>query len=176
MKNLEQISYIASFISTILGLCEPFGKKMKTILTFNFVGNLLVGTSYLLVNSYSGAAICFVACVQVIINYLFNIREKILPKALVAFHVVVFLGVNILTFRNWYDVLALAASLLFVLSVAQSDTKHYRFLFASNSMLWIVYDLLSGSYGNLFTHVVLFMATLLAMVVRDIRESNKDKK
>ena len=167
MNNMEQISYVASFISTILGLCEPFGKNMKLILTLNFLGNLLVGISYLLVASYSGAAICFVACVQVIINYSFNIRAKKLPGLLVVFHAVVFLAVNILTFRNWYDVLALVASLLFVLSVAQSNTKYYRVLFASNSMLWIVYDVLAGAYGNLFTHVVLFVATLMAMVVRD---------
>ncbi len=173
---MQQISYIVSFISTVLGLCEPFGKKMKTILMFNFLGNLLVGISYLLVSSFSGTAICFVACVQVIINYLFNIQGKMLPKLLVAFHVVGFLGVNILTFRNWYDVLALAASLLFVLSVAQNNTKYYRFLFASNSMLWILYDLLSKSYGNLFTHVVLFAATLLAMVVHDFRRDRQEIK
>lgn len=164
---METFSYVASFVSTVLGLCEPFGKNMKWILTLNFFGNFLVGISYLLVGSYSGAAICFVACLQVIINYSFTTKEKKLPKLLVIFHTVVFLTVNILTFRNWYDVIALAASLLFVMSVAQSNTKYYRVLFSSNSMLWIIYDVLAGAYGNLFTHAILFVATLIAIVVRD---------
>lgn len=46
---MESASYVASFVSTILGLCEPFGKNMKTILLLYISGNLLVGLSYLFV-------------------------------------------------------------------------------------------------------------------------------
>jgi hypothetical protein len=166
---MELFSYIASFISTILGLCEPFGKKMKTILTLNFLGNLLVGTSYFLVSQYSGAAICFTACVQVLINYIFDVRGKKIPKALIIFHAVVFLAVNLITFAVWYDILSLAAAMTFVLSVAQSNAKHYRLLYVTNSFLWIFYDILASAYGNLFTHVVLFIATTVAIIVRDFK-------
>ena len=72
-------SYILSMIATALGLIEPYNKRMKTILIFNFIGNFLVGLSYLLVKGYSGAAICGVACVQVFINYNFNAKQKKVP-------------------------------------------------------------------------------------------------
>lgn len=35
--EIDILSYVASLIATVLGLIEPFGKKMKTILTFNFL-------------------------------------------------------------------------------------------------------------------------------------------
>ena len=87
---MEKFSYIASLIATILGLCEPFGKKMKTILTLNFLGNLLVGASYHLTAGISGAAICYVACFQVLINYIFDAKGKKVPMWLIVFHAIVF--------------------------------------------------------------------------------------
>ncbi len=164
---MEILSYTASMIATILGLLEPFGKKMKTILTLNFLGNFLVGSSYLLISCDSGAVICFTACIQVLINYTYDARSKKLPVWLIAVEAAVFLVVNLITFAHWYDILALAAAMLFVLSVAQSNAKYYRLLYVSNSLLWIFYDLLAGAYGNLVTHIVLFIATSIAIILRD---------
>ena len=78
-----------------------------------------------------------------------------------------FLLVNLFTFKEWYDVLALIAAMLFVLSVAQNNAKYYRVLYFANSTVWIFYDFLAKAYGNLLTHVVLFFATLLAIFIRD---------
>lgn len=166
---MEKISYILSFIATVLGLCEPFGKKMQTILVFNFVGNLLVGISYFLVSGYSGASICTVACIQVFVNYIYDIKNHKLPKALISAYAIAFLTVNLLTFKSWYDILSLIAAMLFVLSVAQSEAKHYRVLYFLNSTVWIFYDFLAGAYGNLFTHIVLFVATFIAILIRDVK-------
>ena len=168
---MEYLSYAASFISTVLGLCEPFGKKMKTILTLNFTGNFLVGLSYCLVHRYSGAAICFAACIQVVINYTFDAKGKKLPLPLVIVYAVVFTIINLLTFKQWFDIFSLIASLLFVISVAQSETKHYRLLYAMNSTVWIFYDFLAKAYGNLTTHIVLFIATFIAIFIRDIKKA-----
>ena len=93
---MANISYIASFIATILGLIEPFGKNMKVILAFNFTGNLLVGLSYLMVGQLSGAAICAVACVQVIINFIFDLKGKKVPVWLIIIYAVAFLSVNLI--------------------------------------------------------------------------------
>ncbi len=163
------MTYIVFFISavaTFLGFCEPFGKRMRTILIFNFVGNVLVGISYLLTSSYGGAAICSVACVQVVVNYIYNARVLKIPFWLIVVYAVVFLSVNLISFSVWYDIFPLIAAMLFVFSMAQSETKHYRILYALNSISWIFYDFIARSYGNLATHIILFVATSIAMLVR----------
>ena len=170
---MANISYIASFIATILGLIEPFGKNMKVILAFNFTGNLLVGLSYLMVGQLSGAAICAVACVQVIINFIFDLKGKKVPVWLIIIYAVAFLSVNLITFASWFDIFALIAAMLFVVSVAQSDAKYYRLLYFTNSAVWILYDFLAKAYGNLSTHIVLVIATFISMLVRD-RKTKKD--
>jgi len=163
------VSYIVFFISvvaTFLGFCEPFGKRMRTILIFNFVGNVLVGLSYLLTSGYGGAAICSVACVQVVVNYIYNSRNLRIPFWLIVAYAVVFLSVNLISFSVWYDIFPLIAAMLFVFSMVQSETKHYRILYALNSISWIFYDFIACSYGNLATHIILFAATSIAMIVR----------
>ena len=150
------------------GSGRAFCKKMKTILLLNCAGNLLVGINYLFSESYSGSTICLVAAVGVIINYTFTYKDKAIPKWVIGLHTAAFLGVNLLTFTVWYDIFALAASMLFVLSVAQNSAKYYRILFISNSLVWILYDVLAGAYANLLTHAVLAAATLSAILYRDI--------
>lgn len=171
---MELISGIISVLATIEGLVEPFFKKMKTVLLFNLLGNALVGINYLLSESYSGAIICGVAILGLCINYLFTSREKKIPKWVIGIHAVLFLAANLITFAHIYDILALIASLLFVLSIAQESTKYYRLLYISNSLVWIAYDFFAKSYGNLATHSVLFVAILISIILRDIRTKRND--
>lgn len=166
------LSYVTSFISMILGLCEPFRKSIKTVLLFNFLGNLLVGMSYLFISKTGGAIICFVACVQVLINYLFTSKSKKIPIWLIVLNAIVFITANLLTFSAWYDLIALTSALIFVLSVAQSKAQYYRVFFIINSFLWIFYDVLASAYGNLFTHTALFVATFIAIRSRDKKNKN----
>ena len=119
---MEKISYIASAAATILGLCEPFSKKMKTVLILNFTGNLLVGISYLMISGISGSAVCFTACLQVFVNYIFAAKGRKIPKWVIWVHAASFLAVNLITFAYWYDIIALGAAMLFVVSVAQTNT------------------------------------------------------
>ena len=164
---MQILSYSITLITTVMGLLEPFCKKMRTILLLNLTGNVLVGLNYLFSESYSGTAICWVAAAGVFVNYQFTSKEKTIPRWIIALHTVAFLCVNLLTFHAWFDALALVASILFVLSVAQSSAKYYRILFISNSTVWILYDALAGAHANLITHVILAVATLGAILYRD---------
>ena len=75
------LTYAASFILLILGIIEPFAQKMQTVLILSFLSNFLVGISYFFTSSEStsGAVICFIACIQVVINYFFDRKEKKYP-------------------------------------------------------------------------------------------------
>ena len=174
-KMIPIISAIISIAATVEGLVEPFFKKMKTVLLFNLLGNALVGVNYLLTASYSGAIICGVAILGLCINYYFTSQDKKIPVGAIIFHAVAFLAANLVTFTYWYDVLALAASLLFVLSIAQESTKYYRLLYISNSLVWIGYDVFAKSWGNLFTHSVLFIAIFISIIVRDGKKAETTK-
>ena len=165
---MQIVSYIFSIITTVLGLFEPYCKKMKTVLIFSLIGNALVCTNYLITKSYSGSAICFIAVIQLIVNFSFTSRDKRIPKWIIAINAVTFLAINLLTFRVYYDIFSLIASLLFVFSVSQSSAKYYRILTITNALVWIAYDTLAKSYANLITHIILVIATTGSIIYRDI--------
>lgn len=160
------ISYIMSLVATVLGFIEPFSKKMKTVLLISLGVNLLFGLSYLLVGSYSGCITCATACVQLIINYTYNVRCKRLPWWLIAIYCLSFVMVNLFAFEHWYDVLAILASVSFALSISQTRTFVYRLLALLKYLLWVSYDLASASYGPLFSHIMLSVLFIYCIWLR----------
>lgn len=164
------VSYVLSAIATVLGICEPFNKKMAAVLVFNLAGNMLVGVSYLLAGgagALSGAIICFVACIQVFINFWFARYDKKVPRIMLVIYLISFVGVNLAIFKAWYDVFALGAAICYVFSISQHRPGTYRILYCANSMLWITYDIMASTYGNLSTHIALAVFTLISMYVND---------
>ena len=168
---------VVSVLSTVLALIEPFSKNMKTALLINSVVNALVGVNYLLedaVGGMSGAVICAVAIICLAINFTFTSKGKAIPTWVVILNAAIFVVANLVTFMmagfHLYDILALIACLLFVLQTAQKSTKFYRLIYICNSLIWIPYDIFSGSDGNLFTHSVLAVAILVSIIVRDVKK------
>lgn len=171
------VAWILSAVTTVLGIIEPFNKKMVGILIFNFAGNFLVAINYLIVGGEDaavGTAICLVACVQVFINAYFAYKEKKIPTWLLITYLVVFLGVNILAYKAWFDLLALAAAVCYVFSISQQKPAVYRILYCANSALWILYDFMAGVYQNLATHIALTVFTLVSMYVYEGKEKKEE--
>lgn len=173
---------IISFVLSTLGLVSMItaslikGKKMKTILFFVFFGNLLVALSYLVGGSgINGAASCFIGAAQTIINYFFESKNKPLPKWLVAIYAVAFIAVNLIVAGfNALCVLAIVASLSFVMCIGQKSGAKYRFWIIVNSLLWCAYDIFSKSFSALPTHIILLMFTVAGMIIHDRKEKKQE--
>ncbi|MBE6912459.1 MAG: YgjV family protein [Ruminococcaceae bacterium] len=169
----ETLSYAASLLAMIIGFIEPFNKKMTVVLIFSFVANLLVGISYILVGGVSGALICVVAGIQLLVNFTFTVRNKKIPVWLILVYSAAYCVVNISTFVNWYDIFSLCAALGFVFSMAQSNPKYYRLLLITNMGSWLIYDIFAHAYGNMIMHISSVITIVVAIYVRDMRCKNK---
>ena len=173
---------ILSFVLSIAGLISMIaaslvkGSDMKKILFFVFCGNVLVATSYLVGGSgINGAASCYLGGVQAIINYFFDSKNKKLPRWLVAVYAIAFVGLNLAVGGfSAIGVLAIVASLTFVMCIGQKSGAKYRFWTIVNLLLWCLYDVLSKSYSALPTHIILVVFTVAGMILHD-RKSAKTK-
>ena len=177
MDTMFIISWVLSALATVLGIIEPFNKKMSAVLAFNLTGNLIVAVNYPISGSlsFAGMAVCLVACVQVFINFLLARKNREVPVWLLVIYLVSFIAVNLLSFGAWYDILALGAAVCFVFSISQQTPRTYRILYCANSTLWIVYDFLAASYSNLAVHIALALFTLVSMLVNDRKEKIPEK-
>lgn len=144
---------------------------MKLILILICLANLFVGVSYLLTHAYTGAVTCFVGGTQTIINYFFERKNKKLPGWLITLYAITFVTVNLLVFQAWVDILALLASLVFILCICQKSGAKYRRCSFLNTSLWIVYDCISMSYGPLLTHGIQLSFVISGMILHDRRKN-----
>ena len=170
---------ILSYILSLAGLGAMItaslikGKNMKTILLFVFLGNIFVATSYLMTGGINGAVSCYIGGAQTLINYFYDRNKKPLPKWLIAVYAVAFVVLNLMTGFSWLCMLAIIASLTFILCIGQKVGSKYRFWTLVNMGLWCLYDVLSGSFGVLFTHGTQLVFALIGMVIHDRNNKNK---
>ncbi|MBE6573610.1 MAG: YgjV family protein [Ruminococcaceae bacterium] len=168
MELLSYVFSIGGLLSMIIASLIK-GKNMKTILLFVFSGSMLVATSYLLAgNGINGAISCYIGAAQTIINYFFDAKNKPLPRWLIAIYAVAFVVFNLVIGGfNYLCLLAIIASLTFILCIGQKVGSRYRFWTLVNMGLWCLYDVLSGSYGVLFTHGTQLVFAVIGMVIYD---------
>lgn len=147
---------------------------MKKILFFVFCGNVLVATSYLLDGSgFNGAASCYLGGIQAIINYFFDAKGKPLPKWLVAVYAIAFIAVNLAVGGlSTLGILAIVASLTFIMCIGQKNGAKYRFWTIVNMVLWCLYDVLSKSFGALTSHIPLLVFTVAGMIIHDRKKKD----
>ncbi len=156
------------------------GKSMKIILMLVFCGNFSIAVSYLLAGEgINGAASCFIGAAQSVINYFFDSKGKPLPKWLIGIYMAAFVVVNlVVSFSTGFNplcLLAIVASLTFVMMIDQDNGAKYRFWVICNSVLWCIYDILSKSPSNFATHVCLLTFTLVGMIIHDRKKKSEVK-
>lgn len=154
------------------------GKSMKLILLLVFCGNLSIAIGYLVGGQgLNGAASCFIGAAQSVINYFFDSKGKPLPKWLIGIYMAAFVLVNLAVgMSGGFDplcLLAIVASLTFVMMIDQDNGAKYRFWVICNSVLWCLYDILSKSIPSLVTHVSLLIFTVIGMIIHDVKKKKE---
>lgn len=166
---MKTLAFILSAIGTICICIPPLlkGKNMKLILLLIFSTNVLLATSYFLTGAFNGTATCCIGAIQTIINYFLERKNKPIPVWLIVIYACTFTIVNILLFTHVADIIALLAALMFVFGISQKSGKGYRLWTMVNTLLWILYDFTTASFGPLSTHAIQLTTILIGMVMHD---------
>lgn len=163
------IGQIVSIIALVFSVSSVQFKDVKHVLIGQILANLSTSLSFWFLGGLSGAWICIVAAVQTLIMYIAN-KKGISVKSrniLLAFFLAAYIVGTILVYQSWADIVSCTCSLLFVMSIVQTDTRIFRMFISANSFLWIVYDLSTGAYINAVTHTILLGSLVLAMIRLD---------
>lgn len=167
MKELALVINILGTVCMVLALVMP-AKRIKTILFLSFLSNAIVATGYLLAGSgMNGAISCYVGAGILVVNFLFRVCNKDVPKWLLVVYALAFVGLNMLSGFSYLYFIAVAATLAFVISSGQENGAMYRVWTLVNLILWCSYDILAHTYSSLIPHGVMLASTLVGMIVQD---------
>ncbi len=173
---MQTISFILSTVGLLVLIVASLmkGETIKKTLCFVLLGNFLVATSYLFTDiGVNGAISSYIGCVQATINLCFEAKKKPIPVWLMVIYGLSFVVANIAVLSAPVGIIAMLAALCFVGCVSAKNGKMYRIWQAANNLLWILYDILSGSYGPLFTHTVLCLFTITGILINDLKKTKK---
>jgi len=173
---MDILAYVLSFLGTVSIIASSLvkGKNMKVILSLVFSANMFVAVSYLVGGEgINGAISCFVGAAQALINYFFERKGKPIPKWLIAVYCAAFVGLNVIGGLSVPCVVAILASLTFVMCIGQKSGAKYRFWTIFNTALWCTFDILSHAYPTLLmTHIPQLAFNLLGILIYDRKKDN----
>ena len=168
-------SYIISqafVILTYLFLAlSYYAKDRKIVLYLSFLSLVANALTYVLLNAYSGFAMCIFAFVR---NIMFMIDEKKneksekITKRDIVILIVLYSIIGILaamTFEGFLSLLSVFATMLYTYSVWQKKTIIYKLLGTPIGILWIFYNLYVKSIFGVILETILLVCSLIGFVL-----------
>lgn len=169
---------LAQFFGILIIIANALSMQMKKkqqILIMFILGNLFSTINFILLQSYSGAIICFVAIIQTSINYFFDKKEKKLPRWLIGSYMIVFILCGLITYQTYLDILPILCSILYTTTIIQTKEKNIRRITLINAISWLVYDFAAMAYTAGISDMVILISTLIGMYRFDFKKEKRKK-
>ena len=164
------IAQIISVLTTVTAVLSMQFKGVKPILICQILSNLFCATTFVLLGAYSGCVICLVAIVQCLIVFAYDVKKVKPPLWIIVTFILLYVAVSAVLFQSFADIFSAMGAVFFAIGMVQKKSSATRRWYFASPICWIVYDLFSAAYGNILTHGIIFVSTLLAIVRLDLPE------
>ena len=142
-------------------------KDSNKILIFGIVATIISSISYVLLNAYTGMAMCFIAIIR---NLLFaKYKKNTLNLSLIFVLTII---ASIFTFDSYFCLFNIVATLIYTYALWQKNTKTYKLLGIVVNGLMIIYDI----YIKSIFGVILISIAFISSIVGFLRENKYNKK
>lgn len=178
------ITYIISQIFTIIMYAllaiSYYAKERKKVLILSFLSLIANGIAYILLNAYSGLAMCALALVR---NIIFIVdenkngkREKITKKDIAILIILYTIAIisAVFTYEGFLSLFSIFATMLYTYSVWQKKTRVYKFLGIPIGILWMLYNFYIKSIFGVILEAILFICSVTGYIL-EVRKSKKEK-
>lgn len=163
MFSISFWAQIIGLIASIICIAAIQARFKKHYLLWITIGNAFFIFNFLLLGAYAGATICVLDVTLSFLVKIFESKNKSLPKFIIVFFYLLFLIAGILTYENFYSLIAIVCGLLFVVRITAPKMKKLRIISLTTSLLWIIYDLCVGAYTGLISDVFDATSALIAL-------------
>jgi hypothetical protein len=142
-------------------------KDSNKILIFGIVATIISSISYVLLNAYTGMAMCFVAIIR---NLLFAKDKKNIFNLSLIF--ILTLIASVFTFDSYFCLFNIVATLIYTYALWQKNTKTYKLLGIIVNGLMIIYNIYIKSVFG----VILISIAFVSSIVGFLKENKCNKK
>lgn len=165
------VTYIVSQVFTILMYVllaiTYYVKNRKTVLIISFLSLIANAIAYILLNAYTGLAMCIVALVRNIYFLMderkFGKRDEITKKD-VGVLIIIYLAIvisTLFTYEGFLSLLSVFATMLYTYSVWQKKTSVYKLCGIPVGILWVLYNLYVKSVFGVILEGALLVCSII---------------
>lgn len=169
------ITYILSQIFTILMYIllgtTYYLKDRKMVLVINFLSTISIAIAYILLNAWSGFAMCIVGIVRNIIFILDEKkngkRETINKTDIVILIILYTISIisAVFTYDGFLSLLSVFATMSYTYSVWQKKINVYKLLGIPTGILWILYNIHIASIFGIILESVLLICSVTGYIL-----------
>lgn len=176
---LMDTNFVIAQIFGILGIVASVAsmqfKNRKHIFLALLLLNLFSTLNFVFLGTFASAYICFFAILEMLINHLFERKNKPVPIYIIAIYVVINIALGILNFTGLLDIIPILCALIFCATLLTKKEQNIRKLMIGNQTLWLGFDLAVGAYMFSISNVLTIISTAIALY-RYGKKSNQRKK
>ena len=173
--------YIAQAIGlciTVMSMVVQHFKKMHWIVAMEALMNGLAAVQYFLLDGMSGMWVSLIASANAIcmMGYVKfgNQESRKIPNILCVVFAAAHIAMGVQNIHRWYDVIPVAAAIVFTVSMVQPSPFFYRICRIFNGGIWTVYCVCAGAYTMILTQVLGMVSAGTAIWRLDIKKKEKD--
>ncbi len=164
------VAQVLSILSCIINVIGLQCKTKKNILLSMVFGGITSFTALLLLHAYSGFILQLVFVIQVLINYIFDIKKIKISKFHVILYIVIAFICGIYSYSSIIDILPLISTILHTITILQPNEKRLRIINLTSVSLWIPYYVCFMAYGNLLSVICIVISNITAILRYDIKK------
>lgn len=158
------IAQILGAIALALVCVGYFLKNKSHFIIFQIISNFFYAAAFFVVQTYVGAILVLISLFRCI--YLYFAEKKCFKYT---FHflpifIILYITFTIIFWNNIFDLMPLAASILFTIGLAIKNTQTMRFVLIIPNALLVVYNILSTTYTSAlldFIEVIVIVAAII---------------
>ncbi len=180
------VNYIFSQFFTVLMYAllaiSYYAKNRKNVLILSFLSVIANAIAYILLNAYTGLAMCFIALIR---NIIFLVDEKknnkkdeITKKDIIILVILYLISIisAIFTYDGILSLLSVFATMTYTYSVWQKDTKMYKLLGIPAEGLWLLYNIYINSLFGIILEGVLLISSINGYRIEKNKQNNNFNK
>ena len=155
-------------------------KKRKKIVVINMIGVLFNAVAFILLNAWTGLAMCFISTSRALYSLWSESgerAEKQSPRRDLVVLLITIIATLLLAIPTYDGILSLMSvfgSILYNYSIWQKNTTTFKFLGIPVGLLWIVYNAFIHSIFGVILECVLLVFSVSGFVVA-LKEAKKVK-
>lgn len=170
---MNVIAQVIGLLAIISYAISPHAKTKKRVLVFHLISSILYALQYFLLNAFSAVIANSVGAVKCYAFYLYEKKEKEIPKSLFWIFMLIILVLGAFTYNNIYSLIPIFSSVLSLYAVWQDNLKVFRVIVIISSISWIMYNIIVGAYIGVIGNMFQLTSAIIAIIRFDILKKEK---